>query len=282
MFEEKLRAFHAARNHANSSRQLIRGAVRHYQRLGFTSFDDKSLEAYRDARQREGVAAATIRGEMNKLLAFARFLGHNPVVKLPRKTMRAPVAWTKKELRTLFAEARRTTRTIYGLPASVYFTALVSLCIDSGERVGAIFRVEWNAVNWGERTIRYPAEIRKGGYRDMVAPLSRESLAALKALRAITPRPLEGDPIFGLGSRTNLWRSYAALLADCQLPHDRRRLFHCLRRTAASSVHASGGDATAFLGHSSDAITRESYLAPWSLRARMPWRPGRWLRWLGL
>lgn len=45
-------------------------------------------------------------------------------------------------------------------------------------------------------------------------------------------------------------------------------MFHALRRTCASHLAVAGADATAYLGHSSDAITRRHYLDPRIVRAR--------------
>lgn len=279
-FEPDLNRFFAERGQKAETRQLIRGAVRHFARLGFTTLDDLSLEAYRNERMKQKCSLETVRGEMNKLLAFARFLGKKPVVKVPRKTHRAPVAWSRKELAILFRAARSTKRSVYGLPGNVYYPAIISVCIDTGERIGAITRVKWGNVNWDDRTIIYPAEIRKGGYRDSVGQLSRGSINFLRALQAAATDTEPDDPIFGLGHRSTLWRAYGRFLADCGLPNDRKRSFHCFRRTAASNVHRAGGDATAFLGHSSDSITRESYLAPSAFKPVRPWRPGGWREWL--
>lgn len=282
MLLDKLTEFHEAKDHKATTKRLIRASVRHYQRLGFTTLDTASLTKYRDARLREGRSPATVRGELNKLLAYARWHGIEPVVKLPRNVHRAPVAWSRFQIAKLFRTARRTKRVVYGIPGNIFWPALLGTAYDSGERIGAVCLTTWNRIDWESSSILYLAEIRKGGYRDAVGSLSKETLKSLAKLREFDHNVAEEDLIFGLGCKSTLWKAYARLLADAGLPCDRRSKFHRLRRTHATEIHFAGGDATAALGHSSDAITRASYIDPRGGKHRLPWRPTRWLGWLGL
>lgn len=264
--------YHRQRNHGIRTREHYRAIMR---RFGDTPLSSETIAAYRDTRIAAGVAADTVRGEVGKLIALARWQGIVPVVAVPRKIRRAPLAWTRHELWRLFRAARRTQRTVYGLPGNIYWPALLGLAYDTGERIGALWRIEWSDIDLRARTVRYRAEIRKGGYADALGTMSRQTATALAMLRRVAPsRP------FAHGCDATLWRAFGRVLQDAGLPSDRRSKFHRLRRTHATLIHALGGDATAALGHASDATTRRHYLDPRAQKKpRLP-SPWGWLSWL--
>lgn len=268
--KEQLLTYHAEKFHQNNTKSRYRGVVRHWERLDLGDPTDEKLAAYRDVRLSEGAARDTVRGELTKAVAMAAWLGFPAVVRKPRKVERCPEAWTRKQMRVLFHEARTTKRILWGIPAKLFWPALLGVAYDTGERIGAISQIGWEEIDFVSATIYYPAEVRKGGYRDARASLSRGTIAALKAYREVAP---EGPHIFKHGNRTRLWQAYGDLLRDAGLPYGRSAKFHRLRRTHATFIHAAGGDATAALGHSSDAITRKSYIDWQQIRKRLPWRP---------
>src|SRR5690606_3106489 len=116
--------YHRNRNHSAASRQLLRYALSHWYRLGFSDPTDDAMEAYRDIRIEEGYARDTVRGEMAKLIAVAKWLGHNPVVKIPRGVQRAPLAWSRSQVRALFNAAYSTELVVWGVPGKVFWPAL--------------------------------------------------------------------------------------------------------------------------------------------------------------
>lgn len=265
-----LTRFHRDKHHKATTRSLVRGALRHWERLGLVEPCSGSLAEYRDRRLKEGAAADTVRGELTKLISIANWLGIEVAVKKPRAVQRIPRAWTRKQIRELFAAAKSTKRTIWGMPANVFFPALLGVCHDTGERIGAIASVRWESIDLDGRQIFYAAEIRKGGYRDAQASLSRPTIRALRALRELTP---DSGVIFCHGSMSRLWQAYTALLKDAGLPYDRRSKFHRLRRTHATFVHIAGGDAVASLGHASPETTWRHYIDPTQIAKKLPWRP---------
>lgn len=268
---EQLFKYHRFKDHRPNTRSRIRGALRHWERLGLDVDDPDSFAKYRDARLAEGARPDTVKGEMNKLLGIARWLGHSPLVKLPRAVQRMPEAWDRHELRRLFHTARTTKRTIWGLPGRVYWPALLGVAYDTGERIGAIMQLQLSDFDLPRRSVSYRAEIRKGGYADAVGQLCRRSTADIEALVAIT-RPMHSDSLFLLGSPSTLWKAYGRILADAGLPCGPRCKFHRLRRTHATMVHAAGGDATASLGHSNPQTTWRHYIDPTKLVRKLPWR----------
>lgn len=276
-----LSTFHSDRAHSIKTKKAIDVCMRHWQRLELDEINSESLATYRDLRLAERAAAATVRGELNKLRAFGRYLGNRCEVVLPQEPVRIPTAWSREQLARLFNEARRTDRTIFGLPGRLYYPALIGAAYDSGERIGALVAVEWGQFDLEARTLIAPAETRKGRRRDMLHLLSRDTVEALAALRAYT-RASDHQKVFGLGSSSTLWKSYSNILDDAGLPNDRRSKFQKLRRTAGTEIERAGGDACDFLGHADPRTTRKHYLDPRSFKKRLPWRPGSWLRWLGL
>lgn len=273
--QEQLTTYHLEKNHQTKTRSLYRAAVRHWERLGMGEPDSITLADYREKRLKEGVAKDTVRGELTKLIAMATWLGVKVVVAKPRAVERCPEAWTPDQVRTLFKAANNTQRMIWGIPASIFWPSILGVAYDSGERIGAIMQITWNNINFDAGTVYYPAEIRKGGYRDARASLSKSTLKALRSLQLLTP---QDAPVFLHGNRTRLWQAYGALLRESGLPSDRRSKFHRLRRTHATFVHIQGGDATAALGHSSDAVTRKSYIDFSQVERKLPTLKQSWLR----
>lgn len=257
MSEQRTRAealddFHSERNHSEKTRRHYRAALKHF---GDGEFTSRALADYRDKRTGDGLAVDTVRGEVLKLRAFARYCGHEIKLQVPVAVRRAPVAWSQGELRRLFREARRTKRFVQRLPGNVVWPALLGVAYDTGERIGAILSIKWSDIDFDNHSITYRAEIRKGTQADKQAELSRSTIQALRKLHAISP-----DSPFMNGNPSALWKAYGHILDDAGLPSDRRSKFHRLRRTHATWLHRAGGDATASLGHASDATTRASYL----------------------
>lgn len=235
--------------------------------------DSDAFARYRELRLDEGASPSTVRGEMNKLLGIARWLGFAPVVKLPCSPQRLPESWDRQQLKRLFRESRTTSRFIWGIPGAIYWPALLGTAYDTGERIGALLAVQSSDIDWQSSCVRFRAEIRKGGYCDAHARLSRQTSAALRTLRGCIGQ----DQLFLHGCPSGLWKAYGRLLSDAGLPCDRRSKFHRLRRTHATFVHKAGGDATASLGHSDPATTWKYYIDPRQLVRRLPWHP--WFGW---
>lgn len=266
---ELLEKYHRHKDHKSTTRSRVRGAMRHWARLGLEELGTDNCEIYRDARLNEGASPATVRGELSKLIAFAKWRGIVVEIRMPKSPERCPKAWSRRELRTLFNEAERTNRNIWGIPGRVFWPGLLGLCYDTGERIGAVLQIEWADIQ--ERTVYYKAEYRKGGARDAVGAISRYTQKRLNLLRPhAVKRP------FVHGSPSTLWKAYKVLLEDAGLPSARDSKFHRLRRTHATELYKAGRDASASLGHSSDAITRKSYIDWTKVTRYLPWQPKGW------
>lgn len=265
---DELELYHARKNHSVRTRQLVRAALRHWRSFGLSVPHDDALALYHDNRLSQ-VAADTVRGELTKLIALANYLGFSPVIAKPRAIERCPEAWTRSQLRKLFRAVRRTKRTIWGMPGSVYWPALLGVTYDTGERIGAVLTLQASDIDSERRRVLYRAEVRKGGYRDAAASLSRRTIRDVGRLLELAP----AERLFVRGSESTVWPAYTRILRDAGLPCDRRSKFHRLRRTHATFIHLAGGDATAAMGHRSDATTRAHYLDWQMIGRQLPWRP---------
>jgi len=176
---------------------------------------------------------------------------------------RVPVAWTREELRRIFSEVRLLTGRVDSVPASLWWESLLVVLWDTGERIFAVSRLEWQWVDLASGWVTYRAEIRKGKTRDIKRRLHPLSIAILRAMHFSQGSPRHGRIWGDQSFRTGIvYFRYKKILEAAKLPQDRQRMFHCIRRSAASHLEAAGGDATDFLDHSDRRTTRKSYLDP--------------------
>lgn len=206
---------------------------------------------------------ATANKARSNLLAVWRFLCRRgvlknwPDVKKLREPRRIPQAWTQSEIRRLWVAIHGLPGHVAGVPARVWWAALLSVIWDTGERIGAVLLLTWSDVG-ADGTVIFRAENRKGRSEDMVHRLHPSTVAMLRRLAGADERA-----IFPWDrSRCQVWQRYTVILKRAGLPFDRRHKFHAIRRTVASFYGAAGGNATELLGHSSREVTRQHYLDP--------------------
>jgi integrase len=175
-----------------------------------------------------------------------------------------PRAFTTDELTRLADAARQASGWIGPVPASVFFPALVAVALETGERINAIMSTPRSC--WRRPTLTVPANVRKGGRQERVYELSPEASDLVDRVADHT-----GPTVFWwVASGTALRKRWKTITRRAGLGDGRDVQFHALRRSTASHLAAAGFDATAFLGHSSDRITRRSYLDPRVVEAGRP------------
>lgn len=251
------------------TRQLHEIAHRHFSRLlgrppELTDFNDDTLSRYIQHRLESGTAADTVRGESNKLMALWRFchtiglLQRGPTIDPVKTPKRTPKAWTKDDLDKLFAAAFREPD-VGSHSGPLYWTALLSVLWDTGERIAAALELEHSNIDFATPAILFPAESRKGSDADNWKNISPETAKLLTHLD--DPQPLA----FPYTTST-LYRRLNRILKRAGLPTDRKSKFHRIRKSTASHYTAAGGDAQRLLGHSSRHVT-ETYLDPRIVKA---------------
>lgn len=169
---------------------------------------------------------------------------------------RIPRAWSVEDLQKIVTAAKAMPGDVEGVPARIFWPALVLLCYQSAERIGAVMSLEKS--DYSRPRVFMRAEYRKGGKRDRVYKLS-EGLCDLLDILAKANGRKRRLFVWG-GPTTYLWDKFGAVVRAAGLPCGRRDKFHKLRRSAATHYAALGHDATALLDHSSPRVTKRYYL----------------------
>lgn len=175
-----------------------------------------------------------------------------------------PRAFTSDELRRLANSAKYSYGWVGPVPASVFFQALLAVGLETGERINALLSTPRHC--WQRPTLTVPARVRKGRQQERVYELSPEASDLVDAVSKHS-----GPTVFWwVASSTALRKRWKTITRRAGLGDGRDVQFHALRRSTASHLAAAGLDATAFLGHSSDRITRRSYLDPRVVDSKRP------------
>ena len=264
---DELREQYIATNPAIRSKEtarLMRISCGHFfEMLGdgcdASALTDRNLAAYMQWRREAGRRESTIERETAKLLTLARYAGTLGLVEMPRMRLlkaavEPPLAFMRSEIRSLFKAARSYSGTIDGMDGAIYFSALLNVIWDCGERIGALLEVTRADVDLRNRWITI--RVRKRNGATQIRQLRRETVRSLRRLLEQHDRP----EVFAGLHRTTLYHHLNQILHAAGIRADRQHKFHCMRRSHASWLHRAGGDATASLGHSDPAITRKFYL----------------------
>jgi len=175
-----------------------------------------------------------------------------------------PRAFSTDELLRLADSARRSIGWVGPVPASIWFPGLIAVALETGERIGALLQTPRSC--WRRPTLVVPAAVRKGGRQERVYELSPE---ACDLMDRVTDH--KGPyAIWWHCSDTALRKRWKTITRRAGLGDGRDVQFHALRRSTASHLAAAGIDSTAYLGHSSDRVTRRSYLDPRVVDATRP------------
>lgn len=224
---------------------------------------DDNVAAVMQMKMREGCSPYTVNDIRSKLVSLWTFAAKRgdaprfPDVDRLAEPAAAPVAWSADQLASVFAAMDAATQPVAGVPGPLWWKTLLSILWDTGERRGAIVnRLPWSCLVDGRLLV--PAEVRKGKTRDKLYTLHADTVALCDQVRAF------GHDLIVKWDRTDeqLVNRYRTLLKRAGLPHDRKHMFHCIRRSVASHAAASGADATAILDHADPSITRRYYLDP--------------------
>lgn len=217
-------------------------------------------------RTRQPATAAKDRAQLRALWEFAarrRLVETWPTMPRVKVPERVPECWLTEDMAKIFASVAKEQTSICGIKASDWWRAILMVCYDTGERIGAVQAIEWSQVRDG--AILFRAEDRKGVRRDIYREISPQTYAALEVIRA-GRKP--SDQVFPWPmTHTYLWKRLGIILDRAGLPSDRASKFHRIRKTTASYYEAAGGSAQKLLDHSSPATTRR-YLDPRVVKER--------------
>ncbi len=207
---------------------------------------------------RKPATIATQRSQMVALLSYAHRRGLIAIVPdIPRvpQLYRAPNSYTVEEVDRLVKAARDASGEICGIPASFYWVANFLIVYDTGVRTRALWAIELPHLRLDVPVIVFPPENMKNrkGQILRVAPSTAKIIMRTLAVprRRLFPEHW---------CEATRYRKAKVFFEAAGLPYGRHDLYQRLRRTNGTMTHAKGGDATAQLGHSSDAVTRRHYL----------------------
>jgi integrase len=223
---------------------------------------DETVESFLYNTVANGLSPYTAnkhRSQINALWTFAhktKLIDTYPLNKALREPERIPVAWLPSEVEQLLQACANLSGRVGDVPSRIWWTSLVHILFDTGERIGAIIQLRRNALN--DRWLSVPAELRKGKTRDRLFPLQPETVEAVRTLlRSHGDKTLWPWPY----GKTYLWNRYGKILEAAGLPSGRKNKFHKCRKTLCSAVARAGGDPTAAMDHSSPKTTKK-YLDP--------------------
>jgi integrase len=217
----------------------------------FLAARGERLSAHSVARERSGILALWNLAQARGMVRL------RPCVSTELVPERTPRALSDEELHSLFAVAGAMTGWVGPTPAGVFFKTLVAVLFYSGERITATLAIPREC--YRRPWIVVPPHTRKGRRKERtyelppwVCDLVDEMLTYHRT-----------DRLFFYGcSMTALRKRWKTMTRRAGLGDARDVQFHVLRKSTASHLDAAGGDATTFLGHSSDRITRQAYLDP--------------------
>lgn len=211
-----------------------------------------------------GLSAASASKFRDDLIALWGFLARKriapdfPDVEPVLEPKRVPVAWTREQLVALWQYLERLPGNLDGVSAADWFLSLHSVLWDTGARIGELLACKWTQLDGQWLTCH--AETRKGRLSDRLYQLHPRTVELLDRIRypereKIWPWPYQ---------REYLWAKYGEILKRAGLPSDRKRKFHCMRKSVASHITAlcGIGDAQTAMGHSSAGMTRDVYVDP--------------------
>lgn len=253
----------ATKQHYHVALGDLRDAIGHEPT--FADLTDDNLVMMMKSLQARGLAPTTINERWGRVAALWTWCAKRRIVEMfptasgVKEPNRIPVAWSQKEVQKIFEACQDVGGgKICGIRPRYWWGGLHHVLWDTGARIGEVLALRWAWLNPTTGSLLVPAEVRKGQERDMSYRLSPECLTALELMRE--PKR---DLIFPYPHQQKyLWTEYKKILKRAGLPHDRKCMFHRMRRSVASHVQAAGHDASVMLAHSSADLTRKSYLDP--------------------
>jgi len=180
-----------------------------------------------------------------------------PTIRSVRVPLPLPDSWTIEEFSQLMFTIQSERGLIAGIPKRLYWKALLLVCYDTAERIGAVMQIKVADVS--ANSVLFRADTRKNKTRDTIRGLGQDTHNAIHAIRFP-----ERDVLFPFPYKNinYIYRLFGDLLKRAGLPSNRRTKFHKIRRTSASFFEAvAPGSAQKLLDHSSPKTT-ERYLDP--------------------
>lgn len=222
---------------------------------------DDRLGVFLGWLRNEGYAIHTQSQKLSYLLALARYyakLGKCPwpTIKPPQLPDLSPHALTLPQVDSLMKTAREWPGMVYGVPAGLWWGSIVDWFWYTAERTEATL-TGIRLANIVDGTILVDAKYRKGRRKAMSYSLP---VALIDDMRDVQQRGVDNVWHWdrNLADFYATWRTIYETAGLTYVPHKTGP--HQLRKSHASWIEATGGNATESLGHSSRAVTLKSYI----------------------
>jgi integrase len=204
----------------------------------------KDVAEYRDARLKEGLAANTIRNELNLLSAVfetCRKEWGMEALRNPVKDVSRPSPGKARDRRLLPGEEERLLEAAQKNRSPWIYPAIV-IAIETAMRMGEIMSLEWQHIDLEKHTAHLP-KTKNGTARDI--PLSERAEGILRDL----PRSLNGQVLPIKMSTKTISHTFKSV---CKAAEIEGLTFHDLRHEATSRFFERGFDmmtVAAITGH---------------------------------
>jgi len=216
-----------------------------------------------NTRAGKPISPDSVSKDRSQILALWRWMreedltvGKMPRLKRRPKVARTPRAYTSQDIARLIVRARKRRGRTGGLPSAWWWSSILYAQWCCGARIGELMQLRWRNVDLVAGRVLFEADTRKGRRADISHALPADLCQQLEEQRG------GPDDLVWPWDRKQPTSIYPSLRVLCRTAGVAYLPFHAVRKSSASYVHANGGDATAHLGHTSNEMTRRSYLAP--------------------
>ncbi len=225
------------------------------------SLSDDLVLSWLQARLKQ-VAPRTVKRERGDLLTIWRWAhrkGHCPTTPIDIPTIkcvrRLPAYWNVDELARLIVACRSLRGTMRDLTIkrSAWWSSLMLFLYDTGCRLSAALAVTPGELDLAGRCVVLNGDVAKTGVEQSIK-LSDQTIAAVAGHYQSDRERVWPYPYV----KRQLWYQFKKIIEAADLPSDRYRMFHCMRRTTATltAAHSSIDVARRQLGHTSEAMTQ--------------------------
>jgi integrase len=192
-------------------------------------------------------------------------LARVPWTKPPRVVERIPRTITLQQLSDcIAASVAMEVPRISGVKAPAWWRSLLLVAWNTGLRIGTLLSMRMDEIDWRQNRLLLAAA-RMKSRRPLIVPLNASALAALQSIRT------ERELVFPWPSpdRRAFWRYLQKLEDAAGIPKSERFGMHAIRKTVATMLYeVSPGAAQFALGHTTNDVTRKSYVDGGALVAR--------------
>lgn len=287
-------------NAAEKTKSKYGIAIRHLKRhLGreplVSDLNDETIIGCLTNRQESGNTPGTVNGYRGKFVCLADYAFRKGLLPetfdIPKlkEIRRRPNTLSEEQMDALIAAAKVTPGMIGALPASLFWSALVLVLYDTAARVGSIMAAEWDDIDWKAGTIHLRAETTKS-LRESSKPLHADTLDLLRSIQLVLQdagriKP-QGSPALAWAKAVGdpnrlfpwpyhpgyLWQKLDKVMRRAGIPAGHQWKFHCIRRTTLTITADKLGisAATDLADHTSDEVTRKSYLDRSRIKQQRP------------